>query len=251
MGSVTNWNERCYRCRNETRFHHSEYKSGEGYDDCSVCGASVMAYMRRDLNGKIDYKRMRIALSNIKVRFIHLYTKKTIAEFRLPKTISIVHPERINFFTAQEWVDFMKQFGVEIQADLEHAFVCLYFRTKGKMKRWERFNYVGNWLEDVSGRETRHVYLCRAKWDVRRNKGYGVMCISYKGNREPYYRKFKSVPNIPHILRKWKRMTGTTHDPEHSYLTVIDGDKLVFLKGNLRCSEEEYEPAEKAEQYPA
>ncbi len=251
MGSVTNLNEKCYRCGNETRFHNSEYRTGEGHDVCSVCGTSAMGYMRRDINGRIEYTRTRLALSNIKVRFMHLHTKKTISEFRLPKRISMDHPERINHFSAEDWVNFMKQIGIEINADLEHAFVCLYFRTKEKKKRWERFNYVGNWLANISGKERKRIYLCRAKWNVSHDKGYGVMCISYKGKRKAYYRVFKRVPNIPHILRKWDRMTGTSYDPDHSYLTVMEGDKLVFLKGELRCAEEEYEYAENTLQYTA
>lgn len=156
----------------------------------------------------------------------------------MPKTFVIDDPERIYGLSAEEWVELMKQYDIQIHANLKDAFVCLYFRTKGRKKRWVRFNYVGNWLENVSSKKSRYVTLCRAKWDVSHNKGYGVMCISYQGNRLPYYRTFKSVPNISHILRKWNRMTETSYDPEHSYLTVMDGDKLVFLKGELRCTED-------------
>lgn len=242
MSGVTSWNEKCNRCGIEKSFLDYECNTGEGNDGCSFCGASTSAYICRDSDGKILCRRTRIALSNIKVSFLHLHTKKTIAEFRLPKTISIDHPERIFSFSAKDWVNFMKQLGVEIQAATEDTYVCLYFRTKEKNKHWERFNYIGNRLENVNCGKSRYVYLCRAKWEVSRDKGYGVMSISYKGNRKSYYREFKSVPNIPHILRKWNRLTGTSYNPKLSYLTVMDGDKLVFLKGELRCDEEEYEP---------
>lgn len=238
MASVTNWNEKCYRCGNETRFHDYEYRTGEGYDVCSVCGAESIGRMRRDMLGRFAHNRTRIALSNIKVRIIKLHTKKTLAEFRLPKAFAIDRPAKIYDFSARQWVDFMKQYGIQIHADLQDDYVCLYFRAKGKKKHWVRFNYVGNWLENVGGAKSRYVILCRAKWYVSHNNGYGVMCVSYPGDRMPYYRTFKSVPNIPHILRKWNRMTDTSYDPEHSYLTVMDGDKLVFLKGELRCTED-------------
>lgn len=239
MGSVTNWNETCNRCGNETRFHNYECRTGEGYDVCSACGAEAIGRICRDKLGRFVHNRKRIALSSIKVRFANLYTGKTIAEFRLPKAFAIDHPAKIYDFSAEEWIEFMKQYGVQIHADLKDAFVCLYFRTKGKKRRWVRFNYVGNWLENIGGGKSGYVILCRAKWYVSHHKGYGAMCVSYPGDRLPYYRTFKSVPNIPHILRKWNRMTATPYDPEHSYLTVMDGEKLVFLKGELRCTEDD------------
>lgn len=167
------------------------------------------------------YERTRISLSNLKVQIRDWDSGKVIAEFKLPRNFSMNNPERIYDFSADQWVEIMKQYGVSIQINTEHTFVCLFFRTKGKKSHWERFNFTGNWLEGSNCKKNRTVLLCRTRWNIRRNIGYGAMCITYKGNRDAYYRAFKHKPNISHILKKWSRMTGNSYVPERSYLTVM------------------------------
>lgn len=239
MSSVLDFDSPCWQCGSNAMFTDYNCRTGEEISSCSVCGAYRQFSFFRDGKGHIIYDRFFIPFSKVKVILVEHKTRKTVAEFSLPQNISQEELEHLAFgwFNGKQ-DEILLQYGMIQHDDFGKFYACLCYRTKGRKKHLERFNYIGNRIEPSIRKNPSGFILCKCKTKEIERRGYGIMRIFFKGNRKAYFYAFNRIPNIPHILKKWRRLTAGGYDPENSFLSVIKGDELVLLKGHLPFDDE-------------
>ena len=232
MGSVVNYDERCYNCGEYSMFHDFCYRTGELYESCSACGYTYSFYYPNETERRKLFDQYRIPLNRIYIRIRQYNSAEIVQRTPLPSAITQQDLEQLGWQGHEKQLQILQKYGIPTDNIPSDSTVELVYHLKRKKDVFERMNYIGNSFEITKDRNPQTILFRRCKAVRREQKSYGAMYIAFPGKREPYFRAFHKKPNLDKVLRKWDRIAGEHYDTGHSYLSVIENGKATYSKGH-------------------